>query len=63
MHIEKRETYGENGQFIDSLVFVIRLLHQVLIDILEVRDRNVFLKIFIKNLSIVNKFNLLVCHF
>lgn len=60
--ILKRGTYGENCQFIDALALVVGLLHQVLIDVLEVRDRDIFLEVLIEYLSIVDQFNLLVCH-
>jgi hypothetical protein len=40
-------TYGKYGELVDALGFVVGLLHQVLVDILEVWDGHILLKILI----------------
>ena len=64
MRQERRNvlSYSENGEFVDALVFVVGLLHQVLVDVLEVGDGHVLLEVFVEDLSVVDQLDLLICH-
>ena len=42
-------TYIEDANFVDSLALCVRLGSEVLVDILEVRDRNILLELLVKD--------------
>ena len=58
----KLSTYGEDGELVDALGLIVGLLHQVLVDILEVRDCHVFLEVLIEDLRVVHQLNLCLGH-
>lgn len=47
----------ENGNFIDALALGIRLCGQILVDILEVGDSDVLLKLFVQDYIIIDEFD------
>ena len=48
---------SQHGNLVDPLVFVVRLGHQVLIDILEVRNGHIFLELLVGQNGIVHQLN------
>ena len=49
----------KHGDFVDSLAFIIALGHQILVDILEVWNGDVFLKLFVLENGVIHELKLL----
>ena len=54
----KASTYIEDGNFIDSFALGIGLSGKIFVDILEVGDSDVLLKLFVKDDIVVDQLNL-----
>ena len=53
-----QSTYIEDADFVNSLAFRVRLRCQVLVDVLEIGDCDVFLELFVEDDVVVNELNL-----
>ena len=58
LRIPSLETYVEDGDFVDALFLVVRLSCQILVDVLEVGDRDVLLKLLIEDDIIIDELDL-----
>ena len=55
---DRRTTYIEDGNFVNSFALGIRLSGKIFVDILEVGDGDILFKFFVKDYIVVDKFDL-----
>lgn len=55
---DRRTTYIEDGNFVNSFALGIRLSGKIFVDVLEVRDGDILFKFFVKDNIVIDKLNL-----
>ena len=48
-------TYGKNRELVDALGLVVGLLHQILVNVLEVRDGDILLEVLVQDRRVVHQ--------